>query len=83
MTNAAITVEGTVVECQPVVLKPVVEICSGVAFILQEDWSVQSECRNNLALGSGDGSAQRRAGASASARRIMAAVAPVKYDRAI
>ena len=78
-TRAATTVEGTAVECQPAVLKPVLEICSGVAFIWQEDWRVQSELRNSLALGSGDGSAERLVGASA--KSAMAAAMPVKCDR--
>lgn len=82
-TSAATTVEGTVVECQPVVLKPAMEICSGVAFIWQEDWRVQLEWRNSFALGSGDESAERRVGASASAKRAMADATLLKCRRTI
>jgi hypothetical protein len=55
-----------------------VEICSGVAFIWQEDWRVQSEWRNNFALDSGDGSAQRRVGTNAKVKSMMAAAKLLK-----
>ena len=77
-TKAATTVEGTVVECHPVVLKAAVEICSGVAFVWQEDWRAQSECRDSFAFASDCGSATRRVGKSASAKRIRAAAMLVK-----